>query len=64
VSSTNGGELIGAGVEFAFPGSSWTAKLEYDYIVMANHKFVVSIPNTVTASPNVQMLKVGMNFRM
>lgn len=64
VSITNGGGLIGAGVEFAFPGSSWTAKLEYDYIVMDNHKFVVSVPNVVTTSPNLQMLKVGMNFRM
>jgi len=64
VSSTNGGELIGAGVEYAIPGSAWTAKLEYDYVVMANRKFVVSVPNVVTVSPNLQMLKVGMNFRM
>ena len=64
VSSTNGGELIGAGVEYAFPGSAWTAKLEYDYVVMANRKFVVSVPNVVTVSPNLQMLKVGMNFRL
>ena len=64
VSSTNGGELIGAGVEYAVPGSAWTAKLEYDYVVMANRKFVVSVPNVVTVSPNLQMLKVGMNFRM
>ncbi len=64
VSSTNGGELIGAGVEYAFPGSAWTAKLEYDYVVMANRKFVVSVPNVVTVSPNLQMLKFGMNFRM
>ena len=64
VSSTNGGELIGGGVEYAIPGSAWTAKLEYDYVVMANRKFVVSVPNVVTVSPNLQMLKVGMNFRM
>jgi len=64
VSSTNGGELIGAGIEYAVPGSSWTAKLEYDYVVMANKKYVVSVPNVVTVSPNLQMLKVGMNFRM
>lgn len=64
VSSTNGGELIGAGVEYAFPGSAWTAKLEYNYVVMANRKYVVSVPNAVTVSPNLQMLKIGMNFRM
>jgi len=64
VSSTNGGGLIGAGIAYAFPGSAWTAKLEYDYVVMANRKFVVSVPNTVTVSPNLQMLKIGMNFRM
>ena len=64
VSSTNGGELLGAGIEYAIPGSSWTAKLEYDYLVMANRKYVVSIPNVVTVSPNLQLLKIGMNFRM
>lgn len=64
VSSTNGGELIGAGVEYAFPSSSWTAKLEYDYIVMASRSFVVSLPNTVTVTPNMQMLKVGFNYKM
>ena len=64
VSSTNGGELIGAGIEYAVPGSSWTAKVQYDYVVMANRKYVVSVPNVVTVSPNLQMLKVGMNFRM
>ena len=64
VSSTNGGELIGAGIEYAVPGSAWTAKLEYDYVVMANRKYIVSVPNVVTVSPNLQMLKVGMNFRM
>jgi outer membrane immunogenic protein len=64
VSSTNGGELIGAGIEYAIPGSAWTAKLEYDYLVMANRKYVVSVPNTVTVSPNLQLLKIGMNFRM
>jgi outer membrane immunogenic protein len=64
VSSSNGGELLGAGIEYAFPGTSWTAKLEYDYVLMANRKFVVSVPNMVTVSPNLQILKVGMNFRM
>lgn len=64
VSSTNGGELVGAGIEYAFPGSAWTAKLEYDYVIMANRKYVVSIPNVVTVSPNLQLLKFGMNFRM
>ena len=64
VSSTNGGELIGAGVQYAIPGSAWAAKIEYDYVVMANRKFVVSVPNVVTVSPNLQVLKVGMNFRM
>ena len=54
----------GADIEYAVPGSSWTAKLEYDYVVMANRKFVVSVPNVVTVSPNLQILKVGMNFRM
>jgi outer membrane immunogenic protein len=64
VSSTNGGELIGGGVEYMFPGSPWTAKLEYDYVVMASRKFVVSVPNTLTVTPNLQMLKVGFNYKM
>jgi opacity protein-like surface antigen len=64
VSSTNGGELMGVGIEYAFPGSAWTVKSEYDYVLMANKKFVVSFPNTVTVTPNLQMFKVGINLKM
>jgi outer membrane immunogenic protein len=62
-SSTNGGGLIGAGLEYAMT-ETWTAKIEYDYVALANRTFVVAFPNTVTFSPNVQMLKVGFNYKM
>jgi outer membrane immunogenic protein len=63
VSNSNGGALFGGGIEFAFAGP-WTAKLEYDYVVMSEQKFVVSLPNTVVVTPNLQMLKLGFNYRM
>jgi hypothetical protein len=31
---------------------------------MANKKFVVSFPSTVTVTPNLQMFKVGLNLKM
>ncbi|MBR0832025.1 porin family protein [Bradyrhizobium manausense] len=63
VSNTNGGGLYGGGVEFAFPGTQWTAKAEYNYITLSQQKFVVSSPNTVIVTPTLQTLKLGMNYR-
>jgi len=62
-SSANGGGLVGVGVEYAM-SETWTAKIEYDYIALASRTFEVALPNTVTFSPNVQMLKVGFNYKM
>lgn len=63
VSNTNGGALYGGGIEYAFPTTQWTAKLEYNYVTMSEQKFVVSSPNTVIVTPTLQMLKFGMNYR-
>jgi outer membrane immunogenic protein len=63
VSNTNGGALYGGGIEYAFPTTQWTAKLEYSYVTMSKQKFVVSSPNTVVVTPTLQMLKFGMNYR-
>jgi opacity protein-like surface antigen len=62
-SSINGGGLIDAGVEYAAT-ENWTAKIEYDYVALAHRTFDVAFPNAVTFSPNVQMLKVGFNYKM
>jgi outer membrane immunogenic protein len=62
-SNVNGGGLIGAGVEYAVT-EIWTAKIEYDYSAVASRTFVVAFPSTVTLNPNIQMLKVGFNYKM
>lgn len=62
-SSTNSGALIGAGVEYAIT-ETWTAKIEYDYVAMASRTLEIAFPNSVTFRPNVQMLKVGFNYKI
>jgi opacity protein-like surface antigen len=59
-SHTNGGWLLGAGIEYAF-ASNWTGKLEYDYIGLSNS--TVSTPPVVNVSHNIQSLKVGLNYQ-
>jgi opacity protein-like surface antigen len=60
-SHTDGGWLVGTGIEYAF-ASNWTGKLEYDYIGLGNSN--VSAPPAVTVSHAIQMLKVGLNYQI
>jgi opacity protein-like surface antigen len=59
-SHTNNGWLAGAGIEYAF-ANNWTGKLEYDYLGLTNSS--VFMPPVVSASRDIQMLKVGVNYQ-
>ena len=59
-SHTDGGWLVGAGMEYAF-ASNWTAKLEYNYIGLSNS--TISTPTIVDVRHDIQMLKVGANYQ-
>jgi opacity protein-like surface antigen len=59
-SHTDGGWLVGAGMEYAF-ASNWTAKLEYNYIGLSNS--TTSTPPVVDVRHDIQMLKVGANYQ-
>ena len=59
-SRTDGGWLVGAGMEYAF-ASNWTAKLEYNYIGLSNS--TISTPPIVNVRHDIQMLKVGANYQ-
>ena len=59
-SRTDGGWLVGAGMEYAF-ASNWTAKLEYNYIGLSNS--TISTPTIVDVRHDIQMLKVGANYQ-
>ena len=59
-SHTDGGWLVGAGMEYAF-AYNWTAKLEYNYIGLSNS--TMSTPPIVDVRHDVQMLKVGANYQ-
>ena len=67
--NSNSGWLVGAGIEWAF-SSNWSAKVEYDYLALDDRTFCgpAGSPflagDTFTQSNrNVQMLKVGANYR-
>ena len=59
-SSTNGGWLVGGGVEYGFK-SHWTVKLEYDYLGLSNWSSP-TVP-AVALNRDVQMIKAGMNYK-
>jgi len=62
-SSTNSGWLVGAGIEYAF-AQHWTAKIEYNYLGLSDKTFrTVVAPNTLRVSPDIQMVKVGINYK-
>jgi outer membrane immunogenic protein len=65
VSRTNAGWLVGGGVEYAFT-NNWSTKLEYEYLGLSNRTFsgvgLVGL-NSVSASTNIQMVKLGLNYR-
>ena len=67
-SSTNGGWLIGGGIEYGFK-PHWTVKLEYDYLGLGNRTFLIPAGSPflagdtfTTNNRNVQMVKVGVNY--
>ena len=58
------GWTAGAGVEFAVSGN-WSAKLEYDYIDLAQRTYDLSgfgLP-PVNVDPNIHLVKLGLNYR-
>ena len=59
-SSTNGGWLIGGGIEYGFK-AHWTVKLEYDYLALSNWNSA-TVP-VVALSRDVQMIKAGINYK-
>jgi outer membrane immunogenic protein len=67
--NSNSGWLVGAGIEWAF-SSNWSAKVEYDYLALDDRTFTVPAGSPFLAGDtftqsnrNVQMLKVGANYR-
>ena len=66
--NTLSGWLIGAGVEWAF-AQNWSAKVEYDYLGLGTRTFTVPAGFLLagdtfsTGNRNLQMLKVGLNYR-
>ena len=58
-SNSNGGWLLGGGLEYAFK-PNWTVKLEYDYLGLGN--WTVSKDPDVDWNRDVQMIKMGVNY--
>jgi outer membrane immunogenic protein len=65
-SNTNGGWLLGAGVEYAFT-PQWSAKLEYDYLKLntwsVNSNLFALNTDRFSVNRNIQTLTVGVNYR-
>ncbi len=65
-SNTNSGWLLGAGIEYGF-APNWSAKLEYDYLGLSTWQFNSTVfapaADNLSVSRNIQMLKVGLNYR-
>jgi high affinity Mn2+ porin len=64
-SHTHLGWTAGAGIEFAVSGN-WTAKLEYDYIDLAQRTYALDdfgLPNA-NVDPNIHVVKLGVNYRL
>src|SRR6478672_2190493 len=58
--STNGGWLVGGGLEYGFK-ANWTVKLEYDYLALSNWNSA-TVP-AVALNRDVQMIKAGINYK-
>ena len=65
-SNTNGGWLVGAGLEYAF-APNWTAKLEHVYLGLSSWSWnapgILLPADTFTVDRDVKMLKVGINYK-
>jgi outer membrane immunogenic protein len=65
-SNTNGGWLLGAGIEYAF-APQWSARLEYDYLKLntwnVNSNLFARNTDRFSVSRNIQTVLVGVNYR-
>jgi opacity protein-like surface antigen len=59
-SSTNGGWLVGGGIEYGLK-PHWTVKLEYDYLGLSNWTSA-TVP-AVSLNHELQMIKAGINYK-
>ena len=59
--NTNTGLLLGLGLEYAF-SLNWTAKVEFNWLDMGDRTFNNGV-NSFTVSPNIQMVKFGVNYK-
>lgn len=61
-SETRAGWLVGTGFEYAL-SNNWTAKLEYDVLVLSDGTVPGPLGNNFTFEHDVQMLKFGFNLK-
>jgi outer membrane immunogenic protein len=70
-SNTARGWLAGAGLEWAF-NNNWSTQVEYDYLGLSSRTLTVPVGSaflagdtftTTTSGKNIQMAKVGFNYR-
>jgi outer membrane immunogenic protein len=62
-SNTNSGWLVGGGVEYAFT-PNWTAKLEYDYLVLRGWTAGSPLPgDAVNVKRQINMVMAGINYK-
>jgi outer membrane immunogenic protein len=68
-SHTISGWMVGAGIEYAFT-PNWSAKIEWDYLKLPSRTFVLTgavfpalAGDTITSDHNVQLVKLGINYR-
>jgi outer membrane autotransporter protein len=59
---TRGGLLVGAGVEYAFT-SHWTARAEYSFLDLSDRTVTGPLGSTFTFDRDIQMLKIGLNYK-
>jgi opacity protein-like surface antigen len=62
-SDTRGGFLIGGGIEYAFT-SHWTARAEVSVLDPSDRTVSGPLGSTFTVERDVQMLKVGLNYKV
>jgi outer membrane immunogenic protein len=68
--NTISGWLVGGGLEWAF-ADNWSAKFEYDYLGLGGRTFTIPVGSPLllagdiftTGNRNLQMAKVGLNYR-
>jgi opacity protein-like surface antigen len=61
-SDTNGGFLVGGGVEYALTGH-WTARAEFDYLALSDRTATGFFGNTFTFQREIEILKIGLNYK-